>query len=86
MPKKSLQLNSLPKSLKNKKKKNIKNSIYKNKKKSNFLKKNIGGTKKKTLRKKIGGMKRPWSDPLFDDNSSDDEPNKKKVNLMMRSQ
>jgi len=77
MPTKSLQLISLPKSLKNKKKKNIKSSISKNKKKSNSRKKNIGGTKKKTLRKKIGGMKRPWSDPLFDDNSSDDEPNKK---------
>ena len=78
MPKKSLQLISLPKSLKNKKKKNIKSSITKNKKKSNSKKKNIGGTKKKTLRKKIGGMKRERElpDPL-DDNSSNDEPDKK---------
>ena len=70
MPKKSLQLISLPKSLKNKKKKNIKSSISKNKKKSNSRKKNIGGTKKKTLRKKIGGAKRlrlPDPDEEFGD-------------------
>lgn len=47
MPKKSLELISLPKSLKNKKKKNIKSSITKNKKKVILGKKILEVQKKK---------------------------------------